>query len=73
MSELTDKQARLAALYKIRDSGVTGIRSGDNRVEYRTMNDLITAIATLESEISALSGSKSSRAPKYIYQSSKGL
>jgi hypothetical protein len=73
MSELTDKQARLAALIKIRDSGVSGVRSGDDRVDYRSMNEVITAIATLQAEIADLSGSTQSRGPKYIYQSGKGL
>lgn len=73
MSELTDKQARLAKLIKIRDSGVAGVRSGDDRVEFRTMNEVLQAIAALEAEIAGLSGTSGGRGPRYIYQSGKGL
>lgn len=74
MSELTDKQARLAQLIKVRDSGVAGIRSGDNRVEYRTMAEVMQAIAALEADIANLDGTSSSRRRvRYIYQTGKGL
>jgi hypothetical protein len=72
MSELTDKQARLAQLIKIRDSGVAGVRSGDNKVDYRSMTEVLDAIYALQGEIATLTGT-TGRGPRYIYQSSKGL
>jgi hypothetical protein len=73
MSELTDKQTRLAALIKIRDSGVASLRNDTQRVDYRSMSEVITAIATLQGEVAELLGSTASRGPKYLYQSCKGL
>lgn len=73
MSELTDKQARLTALIKIRDSGVSGIRSNDDRVEFRSMAEVMQAISSLEAEIANLDGTSSSRRRvRYIYQTGKG-
>lgn len=73
MTELSDKQARLEKLYKARDSGVASIRHGDERVDYRSMDELLQAISALESEIATLSGTTSTRGPRYLYQSGKGL
>lgn len=58
MSELSDAQARLAVLYKISDSGVAGTRSGDNRVDFRSQNDLFNAISALEQRIADLAGTR---------------
>lgn len=73
MSDLTDKQARLASLVKIRDSGVSSVRHDMQRTDFRSMSELLQAISVLESEIATLSGGSSARGPKYIYQSGKGL
>jgi hypothetical protein len=71
VSELSDKQARLAALIKIRDSGVAGVRSGDDRVDFRSQNDIFNAISALEQEISDLSGMRTVR--NYRITTCKGL
>ena len=73
MSDLTDKQARLSALIKIRDSGVASVRHDMQRTDFRSMSEVLQAISALETEIAALSGATPSRGPKYIYQSCKGL
>jgi superfamily I DNA and RNA helicase len=74
MTELTVKQAKLAQLKNVRDSGVSALRSGDNRVDYRSMAEVNQAISALEAEIAALDGTASSRRRvRYIYQTGKGL
>ena len=72
MSEQTDKQARLDALRKARDSGVLIVRHGDTMTEFRSLSAISQIIRDIESEISILAG-KTRRKVRYIYQPSKGL
>ena len=72
MSDLTDKQARLAALRKARDSGVLRVRHGDTETMFRSLSAITQIIRDLEAEISSLSGT-TRRKHRYIYQPGKGL
>ena len=72
MSDLSDKQARLAALRKARDSGVLRVRHGDTETMFRSLSAITQIIRDLEAEISTLSGT-TRRGLRYIYQPGKGL
>jgi hypothetical protein len=69
---LADKQARLDALLKMRDSGVLSVRHGDTSTVFRSLNELLAAIAALEGEIAGIGGTLVRRI-RYPYQSGKGL
>lgn len=72
MTELTDKQAQLAAVKKARATGVLTVRNGDQQVTYRDLAEIERIISALEREIAGLQGTVV-RGPRYIYQSGKGL
>lgn len=72
MSDLTDAQARLAALKKARDSGVLTVKHGEEMVTYRSLSEIERIIAELEGEIAGLAGT-SRRRVNYVFQSGKGL
>lgn len=72
MSELSDKQARLAKLETIRDSGVSSLRDGDRSSTFRSMAELERAIAALEADIAALSDTPKTRV-RYVHQTTRGL
>jgi hypothetical protein len=72
MTDLTDKQSRLAAVKKSRDTGVLTVRHGDQQTTFRSMAEIESIIAALEREIAGLQGT-AVRGPRYIYQSGKGL
>lgn len=73
MSELTEMQARLVSLKKARDSGTLDVRHGDTSVTYRSLKEINEIILALEGDIAGLAGTTSTRGPKYIHQTSKGL
>lgn len=72
MTELSDKQAKLVKLKNIKSSGVSAVRSGDDRVDYRSMTEIDQAISALEAEIADLEGATPRRRVRYIYQTGKG-
>jgi hypothetical protein len=74
MTELSEKQARLAALKKARDSGVLSVRHGEDGTTFRSLAELNSIISALESEISGLVDTTAApRRVRYLYQSGKGL
>lgn len=62
---------RLTQLYAMRDSGVLIVRHGDTQTQFRSLTELLKAIAILEGQLGAASGKKRSRV-SYISQSTKG-
>ena len=56
MSDLATLQSQLAALQRQRRSGVASLRKDDRAVVSRTDAELQAAIASLQNEIAALSG-----------------
>lgn len=72
MTELETAQAMLVKLEKAYYSGVLTVSSGDNQVKYQSMADMLTAISVLKAKIEGIAGT-GSRAPRYLYQSGKGL
>lgn len=72
MALTTDQiNTRLAALYSMRDSGVLIVRHGDTSTQFRSMKELLQAIAILEGQKNTSLGLKRSRV-SYIRQSRKG-
>lgn len=64
-------EAKLTALYGMRDSGVLITRHGDTSVQFRSMAELLKAIKILEGELNTAQGRVRSRV-SYIRQSTKG-
>lgn len=74
MTELSDKQARLARLKKARDSGALSTRHGEESITFRSLAELNSIISSLEGEIAGLSDPTTvPRRMRYLYQSGKGL
>ena len=65
-------QKRIDALKKARDSGVLRVSHGDSDVTYRSLDEILRAIAAAEREIAVLSGSQG-RVTAYKFTSRKGL
>lgn len=63
---------RLEALQKAAASGTLIVRHGDTQVTYRSLDELMKAIAYAESQINKLNG-VSGRSPRYVQQNDKGL
>lgn len=57
MATLTELQAQLEQLKRARNTGVLQIRKGDDSTTFRSMKEMNEAIAALEGEIAAASGS----------------
>lgn len=72
MTELTEKQARLTALKKARDTGVLTVNHGDTSTTFRSISEIERIIAALSNEIASLAGT-SRRSARYIRQGGKGL
>lgn len=69
---LSDLQTRLLELRIARDSGVLAVRHGDTSTTYRSLNELLSAIALLEGEINRASGRQGRPRVSYPYQITKG-
>lgn len=66
-------QARLTQLYKIRDTGVFSVRSGEDSTQFRSLEELQTIIDSLEAQMPAGQAALARRRPRYIRQVGKGL
>ena len=56
MPTLSELQSRLDALRRARASGARALQHGDLRVEYRSDGEMAAAIADIERQIAAASG-----------------
>ena len=63
--------ARLANLYAVRDSGVALTRHGDTIAQFRSMEEVLTAIRALEGELATAMNTCKGRV-SYVVQSTKG-
>ncbi len=70
MATTEELTARLEALRERRASGTRAVQSGDDRVEYRTDEELAAAIADLERQLAAASPQ---RIHTVMFSTSKGL
>lgn len=72
--DLPTLQASLRALRMARDSGVLMVRHGDTTTQFRSLAEIGQIIAELERKTAILlNGRQSTRRPRYIYQTTKGL
>ncbi len=72
MATADELTVRIEAMKKARASGVLEVRSGDNKVTYRSVDDLSKAISYEEQDLAALTGvGKVTR--RYNFVSRKGL
>lgn len=63
---------RLSALYAMRDSGVLIVRHGDTSTQFRSLDDLLRAIAILEAQQTPVGAKPTRSRVSYIRQSTKG-
>lgn len=61
MADMTELEAQRAALKKAMRSGVLSVEHGDKSVRYRSMNELRAALADLDAEIDAATGTRRNR------------
>lgn len=72
MTVLSDLQDLLTKLRKARVSGVLETQHGDTRVRFKSDGEMAAAIADLQQQINSLGGG-TTRGPRYIHQTGKGL
>ncbi len=65
-ASLPELQARLASLKKALASGHKSVSYGDRRVEYRSLDEIRAAIANVEADIAALTGTRIVRGYRFV-------
>jgi chemotaxis response regulator CheB len=72
MTATVTLEARREALKKAIQSGVLRVQHGDTSTQYRSLEDMLKALAMIEAELADAAGT-TRRGPKYVYQPTKGL
>lgn len=65
-------EARIASIRAARDSGVLLVRHGEVSTQFRSLAEMNSIIADLQSQLAAALGTKRTRV-NYIRQTSRGL
>jgi len=71
MATVSQLQARLEHLYRLRSNGLRSISQGDTRTEFRSLDELTRAIGLVEQQLDAAGGGNVVRT--YKLTSSKDL
>lgn len=71
-AELAAAKLRLAALIVARDSGVLNVKHGEESVTFRSLSEILKAIALLQREIGIYEGTIKV-GPRYVIEKCKGL
>lgn len=72
MADIDTWTARVDSLERAVSSGTLVVRHGDTSVTYRSMSDLMQALAYAKGQVDKLNGT-SGRKPNYVEQRTKGL
>lgn len=66
-------QARIDSLEKAIAAGVLIVQHGTSRIQYQSLNEMLRALARLESQLAELNGETPRSRVNYIEQTSKGI